>query len=223
MIVPPPINEDELLDRARALAGQTLHEIALSVGRQLPQNLRHHKGFVGDLMEVVLGATAGSKAEPDFQTLGIELKTLPLDERLQPRESTYVCTVPLINHTDLQWSDSVVFHKLHHVLWIPLEAAADVPLEQRQVGLPILWSPSESEEDILQQDWEELMELISLGQIEQISAHHGKWLQIRPKAANSKALCNGIGPEGSVIRTMPRGFYLRSRFTKRLMEQYYLT
>ncbi len=41
---------------------------------------------------------------------------------------------------------------------------------------------------------EELMDMIVLGQVERITARHGEYLQIRPKAANAKALTEAIGP-----------------------------
>ncbi len=45
-------------------------------------------------------------------------------------------------------------------------------------------------------DWEELMDLIVLGEVERITARHGEVLQLRPKAANSKALTEAIGAHG---------------------------
>ena len=71
----------------------------------------------------------------------------------------------------------------------------------------------------LQQDWEELMEQISLGGIASIRGAEGKVLQLRPKAANSKALTAAVGAEGEPIRTLPRGFYLKAGFTAGLLQQ----
>ena len=60
---------------------------------------------------------------------------------------------------------------------------------------------------------------IALGQIESITAHHGEVLQLRPKAANGQALTPAIGRQGELIQTRPRGFYLRTRFTRRLLQK----
>ncbi len=57
----------------------------------------------------------------------------------------------------------------------------------------MLWSPNEEEDRQLREDWEELMDMIVLGQVERITARHGEYLQIRPKAANAKALTEAIG------------------------------
>jgi hypothetical protein len=57
------------------------------------------------------------------------------------------------------------------------------------------------------------MDMIVLGQVERITARHGEVLQLRPKAANSKALTEAIGAQGEPILTLPRGFYLKKNFT----------
>ncbi|ADE16496.1 DNA mismatch repair endonuclease mutH [Nitrosococcus halophilus Nc 4] len=220
--IAPPTSEDEVLARVQALAGLPLGQIAAHLGRRMPGNLRRAKGWVGELLELALGATSGSQAAPDFPHLGVEMKTLPLRADGRPKESTYVCTVPLTGF-DICWETSWVRRKLSRVLWVPVEADTGVPLSERRVGMALLWSPSAEEEAILRADWEELMEMVCLGQLESITAHHGVYLQIRPKAANGRALCEGIGTNGEPVLTLPRGFYLRSGFTTTLLGRYYAT
>ena len=57
---------------------------------------------------------------------------------------------------------------------------------------------------------------------ERITARHGEVLQLRPKAANSKALTEAIGEFGQPILTLPRGFYLKKRFTGALLARHFL-
>jgi DNA mismatch repair endonuclease MutH len=76
-----------------------------------------------------------------------------------------------------------------------VEGERTIPLAARRVGAPLLWSPDEEERQ-LRMDWEELMDLIVLGEVERITARHGEVLQLRPKAANSKALTEAIGARG---------------------------
>ena len=213
----PPVNESELLERAFALSGKSLAEIADSLGALVPSQLTHAKGWAGQLLEMLLGATAGNLAEPDFQELGIELKTIPLNHKGLASESTYVCIAPLKNTAGLSWENSLVKQKLSRVLWIPILRNINNVLGQQQIGIPYLWSPTSAEEAILRHDWEDLIEMISLGQLEYITARHGEWLQIRPKAANAKALSYGIDEWGNQIATLPRGFYLRAKFTRQLL------
>ncbi|MCU7939842.1 MAG: DNA mismatch repair endonuclease MutH [gamma proteobacterium symbiont of Bathyaustriella thionipta] len=215
---PKPETECELNSRVIALSGKTLSQLANEIHWSVPSNLKHDKGWIGQLIEVHLGASAGNLSEPDFQNLGIELKTIPLNTKHKAKETTYVCTVPLLNHIGLSWEDSCVYHKLSRVLWLPIEAEPSIPVAERKVGLGFIWSPSKQQMQALRDDWEEFMELISLGQVETITAHLGEHLQIRPKAANASVVTTGIGHDGLRKQTLPRGFYLRTSFTNQILK-----
>lgn len=219
MVTRPPLSENELLESASKIAGKTLRQIANQQRLETPDNQGHHKGWVGQLLELSLGATAGSLPEPDFLHIGVELKTLPLNRTGKPKESTFVCAINLTN-LESQWENSLVQRKLSRVLWLPIEADPDIPLAARRIGSAILWSPDKDQESVLRRDWEELMDMIAMGELEQITAHQGQYLQIRPKASNSKALCKGINSEGEEILTLPRGFYLRTILTMQILNQH---
>lgn len=214
----PPQTEHELMQRASSMAGLTLADIAHLLKVKVPANFKRHKGWSGQLIEAYLGASAGSKPEQDFVELGIELKTLPLSHAQTPLETTYVCYAPLTNLVGLDWQSSNVRNKLQKVLWIPVEGEREIPPSERIIGSPILWQPSTEQSILLKQDWEELMELIALGKIESITARVGQVLQLRPKAADGKALTQAIGLDGSVVMTRPRGFYLRKEFTLSILQ-----
>lgn len=221
-LVAPPQDEAELLARAMALAGYPLGELAQRIGLPVPRDLKRDKGWVGLLLERYLGASAGSKPEQDFAEIGVELKTIPVDARGRPLETTFVCVAPLTGNSGLTWENCHVRHKLARVLWVPVEGERSIPLAERRVGAPLLWSPDAGESLLLQRDWEELMDMIVLGQVEKITARHGEVLQIRPKAANSKALTEGIGEQGQPVMTLPRGFYLKKTFTGPLLARHFL-
>lgn len=90
-------NIDELVHAANQLAGLTLAELAERCGIMIPSSLRREKGWIGQLLEFALGASAGSKPQQDFPELGVELKTLPIANNGIPLESTFVCTAPLLH------------------------------------------------------------------------------------------------------------------------------
>lgn len=218
-ITNPPETEEILLARANEMAGLSLSDIATVVECRVPENFKRHKGFTGQLIECFLGANAGNKAKQDFADLGIELKTIPLSCHLTPLETTYVCYAPLVNLRHISWDNSSVKNKLQKVLWIPIEGERAIPPKDRKVGSPILWEPTKNQQLLLRQDWEELMELIVLGKVESITAKIGEVLQLRPKAADGNALTDAIGIDGRIIKTRPRGFYLRKQFTQQILEQ----
>lgn len=221
MNVPAPANEQELLERARALAGVTLAELAARAGAPVPPDLRRAKGFVGSLIERLLGASAGSRALPDFPELAIELKTLPVDRAGAPLESTFVCTIPLLEIGDVEWAESRVRRKLACVLWIPVQGSRDIPVAQRLVGEPLLYRLTPEDEALLQADWEELAGVIGRGHVESLTGHLGQALQIRPKAAHSRARRLGFDADGVPFAALPRGFYLRPSFTRALLARHF--
>ncbi|WP_277868896.1 DNA mismatch repair endonuclease MutH [Vibrio splendidus] len=218
---PEPQTQQELLDRAYAIAGMTFKELADEAEMVMPNDLKRDKGWVGQLLEWHLGAPAGSKPEQDFTKLGIELKSIPISYSGKPLETTFVCVAPLMGVQGITWETSHVRNKLSKVLWIPVEGEREIPLAERHVGSPLLWAPSQAEDELLKRDWEELMELIVLGDVEQITARHGEALHLRPKAANSRVLTEAYGASGKPIKTKPRGFYLRTQFTHKLLTTHY--
>lgn len=220
--IPPPTTKQELLTRAKQIAGLTLEQLAGHLGVTLPQELTRAKGLVGQLIEQVLGANAGIQAKPDFMAIAVELKTIPINNQGKPIESTYVTTVPLLAMGSQCWRDSNVYKKLACVLWLPIQADETIAIKQRQIGSALLWNLPPAIEKILQQDWEELMELIAIGEVESITAKQGTYLQIRPKAADSSILKSAIGKEGKKIQTGPKGFYLRANFTEMILREAYL-
>ncbi|MEN0063137.1 MAG: DNA mismatch repair endonuclease MutH [Myxococcota bacterium] len=213
--VAPPRSEDELLVRARGLAGHALATIAKRHAMPVPATLHRAKGWTGILIERALGATATSRAMPDFPHLGVELKTIPVDTRGRPRQSTYVCTAPLSTADLGDWSDSWVREKLSRVLWVPIVGDGDPGA--RRVGTAFVWSPNEEEHAVLKADWEEFTALVALGDLARIDGRLGKALQVRPKAADSSARTWALDERAAWVRDHPRGFYLRPSFTGGLL------
>ncbi|WP_423994933.1 DNA mismatch repair endonuclease MutH [Haemophilus influenzae] len=210
----------QLLSQAQSIAGLTFEELADELHIPVPPDLKRDKGWVGMLLERALGATAGSKAEQDFSHLGVELKTLPINAEGYPLETTFVSLAPLVQNSGVKWENSHVRHKLSCVLWMPIEGSRHIPLRERHIGAPILWKPTTEQERQLKQDWEELMDLIVLGKLDQITARIGEVIQLRPKGANSRAVTKGIGKNGEIIDTLPLGFYLRKEFTAQILNAF---
>ena len=214
-----PRTESELLARAEEFAGLTVAKLAERTGKREPQDLRGHKGWVGELLESALGACSQSRPVPDFEHLGIEMKTIPINANGRPRESTHVCTVGLRDLVGERWKTSTVYIKLQRVLWIPIEAAPSIPLARRRIGRALIWSPTASQERVLREDWEEHIELIATGHIDELDARLGTYLQIRPKAATARALAPATDATGAPAHTLPRGFYLRPSFTHLILSE----
>jgi DNA mismatch repair protein MutH len=213
----PPPTLDALLARAQRMAGCTLGDVARALGSEWPEDLRRAKGFVGNLFEQALGTDASTLPAPDFQELGVELKTLPVDRGGRPRESTWVCTANIRSLQEETWETSRVRAKLSRVLFMPVESEPDIPHEERRVGAAIFWQPDDDEELLLRADWEDLASLLGEGLVEAVSARRGHVLQVRPKAADASVRKEMVDTEGEPFLASPRGFYLRRSFTTGLV------
>lgn len=175
-----------------------------------------NKGTVGQILEIVLGADSGGLPQPDFAEIGVELKTLPVLKNNVVKESTFICAASLLPDT-IDFFQSLVYKKLQHVLFIPYEAEKNIPLMERRIGTPFFWQPNEQELALLKQDYEGLMQQIITGNIAEMRAIQGEVLQIRPKGLNKKVLTRAIDAEGETVWVNARGFYLRQRFTQKII------
>jgi DNA mismatch repair protein MutH len=93
---------------------------------------------------------------------------------------------------------------------VPIEAHAD---GTRRVGEARMWSPTAEQESVLAGDFEDILGRVGMGDVEGVTARLGRWLQLRPKAAHGRVRTVVPGSDGELVATVPRGFYLRARFT----------
>ena len=205
-----------VLDKARALEGLRVVDLARRVGTDTPRGGLHGKGRLGEFIERALGATGGSgRRIVDFPEIGLELKTIPVGPDGSPQESTFVCGVDLAE--DVDWDQSWAFQKLRRVLFLPLIGERRCAAGSRVLGQCVLFEPTAEEDATLRSDYDEVMGLVGIGRIEEVTAHLGTYLQLRPKAKDGHARTVSHGPDGEAIPTVPRGFYLRTQFTAHVL------
>jgi DNA mismatch repair protein MutH len=163
------------------------------------------KGWSGRVIERELGVENDGEHGPDFASLGLELKTVPVRAALVPAESTAVCHIDPVAIAGESWATSYVRTKLAKVLFVALEVAeGSRSVGDRRVVAARLWTPSPSDEATLRQDFELF--------VREITGHLGKVLQVRPKARNATDLRGAFGPDGKPVRIGKCGFYLRPAF-----------
>ncbi|HEY2029485.1 MAG TPA: MutH/Sau3AI family endonuclease [Myxococcales bacterium] len=202
--------ETDLLRRMEALRGCTLGALAQMHGAPATAS----KGWTGMLLERALGATAGSRAIPDFPALGIELKSVGVDGHARPLESTFVASLNLAE-ADHRWETSAVRKKLARIAWVVVDAS--MPLLDRRCVRAFLWSPSAAEEATLRGDYEDIIDLLQEGF--PVRATTGSALQLRPKGRDASHLRRAVNEDGELALAPPRAFYLRRSFVAGLLDQ----
>lgn len=210
---------DALLAHARALVGVELSELADALGLPVPVGQVRTKGWSGQILEHELGVAVGGARGPDFAALGVELKTVPVRESLEPLESTAVCQIDPVAIAAESWESSYVRQKLARVLFVALavpEGARSVG--ERRVAAVRLWSPDAGEERALRDDFDLFVRgYYRLGRAAEITGHLGAVLQVRPKGSNSADLRDTYDPEGRATRVGKQGFYLRPAFVGQIL------
>jgi len=166
------------------------------------------------LLERALGATAGSRAIPDFPALGVELKSVGVDGQGRPLESTFVASLNLAE-ADHRWETSAVRKKLARIAWVVVDAS--LPLLDRRCLGAFLWSPSAGDEAVLREDYEDIIDLLREGFV--VRATTGAALQLRPKGRDSTHLRRALNEDGELSRAPPRAFYLRRSFVAEVLKQ----
>ncbi len=208
-----------LLRHARALVGVTLAELADGLGLPVPVGRVRTKGWSGQIIERELGADESNGRGQDFAALGVELKTVPVDAHLRPRESTAVCQIDPILIAGESWDTSYVRSKLTRVLWVALEVPESVScVGDRRVVAVRLWTPSAAEEAALRADFELFVRgYFRQGRGDEISGHQGRVLQVRPKGRNAADLRAAFNREGQPVQIGKSGFYLRPEFVRQIL------
>ena len=211
-----------LMAHARALVGVELADLADQMGLPVPPiaaGPERTKGWSGQIIERELGVETNGAAGPDFARLGIELKTVPVDGDLKPRESTAVCQIDPIVIAGESWETSTVREKLARVLFVALEVPPEArSVGERRVSAVRLWSPSPDQERMLRADFDLFVrEYFRRGRGDTITGHLGAALQVRPKGKNAADQRDGFDEFGAPKRVGKSGFYLRPAFVASIL------
>ena len=210
---------DALLAHARALVGVELGALADSLGLPVPVGNVRTKGWSGQVIEQELGVVVGGTRGPDFEALGIELKTVPVTPALAPLESTAVCQIDPIAIAGESWETSYVRAKLARVLFVALEVPPGArSVGDRRVTAVRLWSPAPDEEAALRADFELFVrDFFRRGRAAEITGHLGAALQVRPKGRDATDMRAAYDAAGKPTRIGKSGFYLRPGFVARIL------
>ncbi|HSY38437.1 MAG TPA: MutH/Sau3AI family endonuclease [Polyangia bacterium] len=210
---------DALLAHARALVGVELSELADTLGLPVPAGRLRTKGWSGQVIEHELGVAIGGARGPDFAALGVELKTVPVRESLEPLESTAVCQIDPVAIAGESWESSYVREKLARVLFVALAVPSGArSVGERRVAAVRLWSPDANEDRALRDDFELFVRgYYRQGRAAEITGHLGGVLQVRPKGRDADDLRDAFDAAGNPSRVGKHGFYLRPAFVARIL------
>lgn len=219
--VAPPQTLFQLQQYLFKIKGKTIGDISESLGIEVISDLRLNTGWIGNLIETSLGAVAGSKPTQDFPLLGIELKTVSMSSSGKVLNDVFVSSLPLETFMLQGWETCHLLYKLQHVLFLPVENQTDLAIAERKIGQGVFWQPTTEQLNIIFNDWQQIMELITYGDLNHLKANIGAALCVRVKALSklqSKAI---IDHDGYKQRVVPLSFYLRRSFVQSILDMAY--
>ncbi|XBC39762.1 MAG: DNA mismatch repair endonuclease MutH [Buchnera aphidicola (Chaetogeoica yunlongensis)] len=215
--------EQDLLMRAKAIYRYTIKEIFIALDMTVSKNLVYNKGFIGKLLEYILGVSSKVRNKKciDFPNLEIELKSIPVSKFNIPLESTFICNAPLMdNGIEYTWKNSYIYNKVKKILWIPIYGSLKTSFFNKVIGKAFIWTMKKSQLSVLEEDWNFFMDLISVGKINKISSRDGQFLQVKKKCKNNFYVSKYIDHRGQLKKINPRAFYLKKTFTQKILKNF---
>jgi DNA mismatch repair protein MutH len=204
--------ERAMLAKLRAVEGKTIVDVATRVGMTVGRD----KSAAARVVRHVLGQKSKGR-HGDFERFGVELKTVPIDHRGRPVEST---SFPSFVHEEIQfetWPDSDLLGRLNRILFVPIRRSKGQPQGQGVLQRAFFWSPPERDLVEISLEWERYRALISAGRARDLpKASETVFIHVRPKARNAQD--REMAPGGfEVIR---KSFWLNSGYVERIIREH---
>ena len=205
---------ESIVAKAKELIGYTMAEKypVLESGNQ------SNKGRLGQLIEEHhFGLQINNEARPDFESLGVELKTSPLrrnsKDELVAKERISLGMIDYFQIIQERFHTSGFWRKNEHLLIIFYIHSAK-PFVHRKIHLADLWQFSKSDLIIIEQDWNFIRTKVEYGLAHELSEGDTMYLGAATKGASKASKRDQ--PNGS-IRAMSRAYSLKTSYVNRII------
>lgn len=182
-----PRDKQSIIEYASLLMGSTLRE---HVDVDSIPSTKKRRGIFGNAVEkYYFMYDLNSDSNPDFNEVGMELKTTPLIRRKKgqysAKERLVITNINYMNVVNEQFETSALLHKASDILLIsylyekekdPLDYIIEVVAE---------WGLPEEDLDVIKRDWETVVDKVRQGKAHEISGSDTLYLEACTKAADS--------------------------------------
>lgn len=180
---------ESIYDYALRLEGHTLREL-IELGHI--DNPRRRRGAFGSAVEeCYFRIPANSSPKPDFEEVGLELKTTPIkrnkDGSISSKERL---VLTMINYTDVvdeTFETSHLFEKSKDILLISYLWEEDKDPLDYEIKLVTQWGLPEEDLEQISHDWSVVVEKVRTGHAEDISSSDTLYLEACTKGVNGKS------------------------------------
>ena len=210
-----PSDRESLLKYSLKLEGKTLGEVCDVEMLELSSK---NKGNFGNILEKgYFKIDNNNESKPDFEELGIELKTTPMVQRTKKgygsKERLMLC---MINYNDLieKGFEGTILNKNKELLIVFYLHNENI--EDGKILKVILWTFSEADLRMLEDDWNVIANMVREGKAHEISGGQTYYLEAATKGEGGG---KGMRTQPfSEIKAKPRAFALKQRYVRRMWE-----
>lgn len=189
-----PYDVDSIVEYASLLKGRTLREM-IDVD-ELDEPHRRRGSFGNAVEEYYFRYDINSDSRPDFDEVGLELKTTPVKRNakgeLVAKERLVLTMIDYMDVVDEDFEHSHLLEKASDILLITYLYEPDVSPLDYVIEAVVRWGIPEEDLPQIKRDWETVVDKVRAGHAEDISGSDTLYLEACTKAAN-----------GSVRRAQP--------------------
>lgn len=209
------LSKENVVAQAQKLIGQTMSQAYPQLNEEGCKN----KGHLGQLIEEHhFGLKVNSEARPDFEKLGVELKTSGLRRKsngiLVAKERISLGMIDYFQIVHEQFWTSGFWKKNEHLLIIFYIHSAK-PFIHRKIQLANLWVYSKNDLIIIEQDWKFIRDKVNNGRAHELSEGDTMYLGASTKGANKTSL---RAQPNSEIQAMSRAYSLKTTYVNHIVQ-----
>ncbi|KEH85270.1 MULTISPECIES: Sau3AI family type II restriction endonuclease [Clostridium] len=176
-------NKKSIEKYARKLIDKSLSSFNIDENNSRLNN-KKSKGRLGNLVEEeYFGYKINNKQESDFSKVGVELKVCPIKTVKKKPKSTSIkekigysakerIVLSIIDYFKLnneQWENNSLMKKCKELLLMFYMNEKDVPKEELKFKIISLWTPSNADLKVIENDWKLISSKVKMGKAHEIS------------------------------------------------------
>ena len=221
--------EQAILEKINLLQGKSILELSEVFDVKIGQS----KSRVAAVMKKIIGFKSVRSKIKEFEQLGIEIKMINVRKKdCRPMEAISFPAMKLEEFVLEEWEESTFLPMISKILFIPIyKAYKDIKdLDKLYLGKAFFWTPSNSEFDIIKQEWLNYQREVNNGkcrvtkianktkrgykEVSELSKESAtQIIHIRPHGRNS----NDRDKDGLGNSIIKQSFWLNTKFIQQLI------
>ena len=212
-----PTDRESLLSYSLRLKDKTLGEVCDVALLGLSSK---DKGKFGSILERgYYRIEKNNENKPDFEELGIELKTTPMvrttKKKYRPKERLSLNMIDYCGLIEKGFEGSLL-KKNRELLVVFYLHDDQLVVEDRRILKVVLWTFSEEDIRVIEEDWNTIANMVLEGRAHEISCGQTYYLEAAPKGAGGG---KGMKKQPySEIKAKPRAFALKQCYVQKIWE-----